>query len=439
MDLDSATTPGALIALVRGSVAAVREHERDLMVLGVAWADAHPDLDPDLPANQRQDPAEDLDPDQPDPRVPAMAWDAGAPFAAALGVSTAAGEAMIADALGLRHRLPRVWQRLHDLEVPVWRARRIVQAVKGRPDDVCRHLDEAIAPVAEKVGQVTIDRLIDEAMMRLYPEERELAQLAALDARYAQLHEGSITETGIGEMTLRGDWKDLHDFSGTLSEFAAILAEQDEAAGRPADSLDVRRARAVGVLADPAMAAAMLAERPAPKPRRNTTLFLHLSADAVRGQNGTSVVGRCETPARPVLEQQIRDWCGRADTNLTVVPVIDLDQHASVERYEVSDRLAARVGLLHPTCVFPWCNRPARLCDKDHVIAYASGGTTCDCNLAPLCRRHHRLKTHARWRYRRLEPGVFIWRDPHGQRFLRDDRGTTDITADKGLVTPRAP
>ena len=138
------------------------------------------------------------------------------------------------------------------------------------------------------------------------------------------------------------------------------------------------------------------------------------------------------TTSRPVLEQQIRDWCGRTDTQLTVLPVVDLADHESVDRYEVSDRLQTRVGLLTPTCVFPWCARPARRCDKDHVIAHGDGGATCSCNLAPLCRRHHRLKTRAGWRYRPVESGVWLWSDPHGQSFLRDARGTTDITPVRG-------
>ena len=360
-----------------------------------------------------------------------MAWEAGAPFAAALGVSTSAGEAMIRDALVLRHRLPGIWERVLAGEVPAWRARRIAQAVTGKPEDVAAHLDEAIGPVAEKVGPATLDRLVGEAMLRLYPEEVELARLEALETRHVTVHQDSRTQTltlagaGIGEATIRADWKDLTDFDETLSQVAARLAEQDAAADREPESLDVRRSRAVGVLADPETAAALLAHRPTPKPSRRTTLFVHLSLDAVRGLDP---VGREETTGRPVLEQQVRDWCGRTDTHLTVVPVIDLADHASVDRYEVGDRLRTRISLLHPTCVFPWCSRPARRCDADHVIAHAAGGSTCDCNLAPLCRRHHRLKTKAGWRYRSVETGVWLWSEPHGQRFLRDHRGTTDIT-----------
>ncbi len=430
MDLDSAQTPTDLIALVRETTAAMRSREVDLLLLALAWADAHPDPEADedhrrLLAGDTLGWQPDHDPDTPDPRVPAVAWDAGAPFAAAMGVSTLSGERMIRDGLVLRHRLPEVFERVLAGEVPVWRARRIAQAVTGKPDDVARDVDKAVAPVAEKIGPIVLDRLIDEAMMRLYPEERELAQFAALDARYVKLHEETLNETGIGSLTASADWKDLHDFDQTLSAIATALAEADKLEGRPADSRDVRRSRALGVLADPEAAAAMLAGAPAPKPKKHALLVVHMNDESV---DNPGVVARNETTSTPVLEQQIREWCGRTDTHLTVLPVRDLVDHESVERYECGDRLATKVELMTPTCVFPWCNRPARRCDKEHNVPYDEGGATCECNLAPLCRRHHRLKTEAGWRYRPVETGVWIWSDPYGQRFLRDHRGTTDIT-----------
>ena len=68
----------------------------------------------------------------------------------------------------------------------MWRARRIAQAIHTRPADVADYVDEHVAAVAERVGRDTLDRLIDEAMLRLHAEERELAQLEALDATYAR-------------------------------------------------------------------------------------------------------------------------------------------------------------------------------------------------------------------------------------------------------------
>ena len=44
------------------------------------------------------------------------------------------------------------------------------------------------------------------------------------------------------------------------------------------------------------------------------------------------------------------------------------------------------------TCVFPTCRQPATRTDCDHTLAYDHGGPTCPCNLALLCRGHHRAK-----------------------------------------------
>ena len=87
-------------------------------------------------------------------------------------------------------------------------------------------------------------------------------------------------------------------------------------------------------------------------------------------------------------------------------------------------------------CV-PWCTRPAEGCDLDHVIPYSEGGTTSSDNIANLCRRHHRLKTHhSGWGYTVLEPGTYLWHSPHGYQFLRDHRGTTDVTRDRAAHPP---
>ena len=427
-------TSTALLARVRHTRSVAVAAETELLVLAAEWADAHPGLvdDPEPWPAEREartwgDPAEEYSREFDEERgIPAWSWKASASFAAALGRSTASGDAFVRDALVLRHRLPRTWKRVVSCQLEAWRARRIAQAVLGAPDDVCDHLDRTVATIAHQVGPATLERLLDEAMLRLHPEEREIAQLEALEARHATLHEESISHTGVVEMSVRGDWKDLHDFDLALSEIAAALATVDQTAGRFVESHDVRRSRAVGVLADPAAAMALLEGRPPPKPRKHCTLVVHVSVDALLGGDP---VARCATLSRPVLDQQVRDWCGRTDTHVTVQPVIDLADHTRSDAYEVPDRLRARNDLLHPRCVFPWCTRLSQHCDHDHRVPYDEGGETCDCNVAPLCRRHHRLKTHAGWRYTLLEPGVFLWSEPHGQQFLSDHTGTLDVTS----------
>ncbi len=116
-------------------------------------------------------------------------------------------------------------------------------------------------------------------------------------------------------------------------------------------------------------------------------------------------------------------------------PVIDLEAHDPVESPVVPERHAEIVTLRDKTCVFPWCSRPARRCDKDHSVPHNKGGPTCPCNLAPLCRRHHRIKTHGAWSYRSIEPGTYLWTSKHGYQYLRDTTGTRDVSRDR----PRPP
>jgi len=80
-------------------------------------------------------------------------------------------------------------------------------------------------------------------------------------------------------------------------------------------------------------------------------------------------------------------------------------------------RLRNLVMIRQRTCSFPGCRRPARRCDLDHTVPYDQGGATCECNLAPLCRRHHQAKQGPGWHLSQDQPGVMTWRMPHGREY----------------------
>ncbi len=158
---------------------------------------------------------------------------------------------------------------------------------------------------------------------------------------------------------------------------------------------------------------------------------MHLSEAAITGTGDCLELARVENQRQVVTADQIKTWCANPDARVIVKPVIDLNEHIHVEGYEVPDRLREQTILRDHTCVFPWCTRSARKADADHVIPYAEGGTTSSDNIAPLCRRHHRLKTHSPWGYTMLEPGSYLWSSPHGYQFLRDHHGTLDVSHDR--------
>ncbi|HEY0641921.1 MAG TPA: HNH endonuclease signature motif containing protein, partial [Nocardioides sp.] len=146
--------------------------------------------------------------------------------------------------------------------------------------------------------------------------------------------------------------------------------------------------------------------------------------------------GRLEERQTLVLLDQVKEWCGDSRTKVIIKTVIDLNAELSAPGYEIPARIREQVILRDKTCVHPYCTRPARGADVDHVIEYdhdaeAEGrqqpGPTTSSNLAVLCRFHHRLKTFTAWTYRTIAPGVFEWTSPHGHKYLRDRHGTTRI------------
>jgi uncharacterized protein DUF222 len=85
--------------------------------------------------------------------------------------------------------------------------------------------------------------------------------------------------------------------------------------------------------------------------------------------------------------------------------------------YHPSRKLQHLIRARSSTCTAPGCCRPAVRCDLDHTTAWDQGGATCECNLAPLCRRHHRAKQAEGWHLDQPQPGVLVWHTPAGRRY----------------------
>ncbi len=84
--------------------------------------------------------------------------------------------------------------------------------------------------------------------------------------------------------------------------------------------------------------------------------------------------------------------------------------------YQPGPALRHLIQVRNPTCTAPGCRRPAQRCDLDHTVPHHLGGRTCECNLGPLCRRHHRCKQVPGWTLTQTSPGTFTWTTPAGRR-----------------------
>jgi 5-methylcytosine-specific restriction endonuclease McrA len=384
-------------------------------------------------------------------------------LAAALGRSTESGRKLVADAVEAKHRLPQVWARLEAGDVEVWRVRRLTDHTRALAPDVAGFVDAHLAHVIHTAGPATIGRCVTEAIARFDPEATEVQECDTTAGLH--LHLGltdDATSVGTaGAVTIDGslDRGDAEELETVIADLAEQLRLAQEQAGGPVDTLDVRRARAMGYLARGQQPGSMVEERSqrASRPRQ-VVLHVHLSAAALTGTHPGTEPGtpdidptsgrlgihlaRVENHRTTVTADTVRDWCGTPGTQVTVKPVIDLADTVSVNAYEIPDRIAARIRYQRPTCVFPHCGRPAARLDLDHTDEYVPpdeggppGQTSTD-NLAPLCRTHHRAKTHpsptgtpgqARWRYERLTPGTWLWTSPTGRRYVVHPDGTTPL------------
>jgi Domain of unknown function (DUF222) len=105
--------------------------------------------------------------------------------------------------------------------------------------------------------------------------------------------------------------------------------------------------------------------------------------------------------------------------NVTCEPIAQgsCDHRHAENRYTPSRKLRDLLRARTTTCDAPGCNAQAVHCDQDHTTPYPYG-PTCECNLGPKCRRHHRAKQAPGWRVQRPEPGIARWTLPNGRTHL---------------------
>jgi hypothetical protein len=189
----------------------------------------------------------------------------------------------------------------------------------------------------------------------------------------------------------------------------------------------------VGVLADPQQALDLLhgdgvaaPSRPRRSGRADLLLGLDLAtlADlAVEGRTGPVDARGHGVATTTLVRDWLTGWLG-PEARLTVRPYLDLSRPHRldpVDGHDPPEQMAWFVRLRDPVCVFPGCPRPSRGCDLDHIKPYVPPeeggppGQTHPDNLAPLCRGHHRAKTHGRFTYTRLPTDGYRWTTPTGR------------------------
>ncbi len=392
------------------------------------------------------------------PGAPLVAEFSVAEFAAAIGLPTETGKAYLGEAVELRYRLPRVWARVVAGDLAAWRARRIARATLLLTLEAAGFVDTHLAHLAHKIRLAQLDRLIEEAITRYMPEEAERRRRDAAEGRGFTIDKGNVSLDGTADVWGTLDLADALDLDTAVTTAAQALKDLGST-----DTLPVRRAIALGQIArqqltldlntDPeTRAGADEATRRGSRQARSTGGH-HPDTQAAAG-GALPAPRRRRGPARSVRDRPPRaprehpvPGHRRADPPLVRQPRHPGSDQAGhrPQRPRPRRRLRGprpdgrgrhphrphlRLPLVHPPRQSQ-CTPTSTTRTATTSTSYDTGGPTCSCNIAPLCRRHHRLKTHSTWTYTPLERGTYLWTSPHGYQYLRNHHGTLDVSRDR--------
>jgi len=222
-----------------------RLHDSRVLVLACAWADAH-----EPPVGSPYGPVVERACYYGGDGTPEVAEFCAAEFAALQGVSFSVGRSLMADAVDVRHRLPKLWASVRAGQVRAWKAQKVAQATRPLPAAAAAEVDEAVAGLVEAMHWPRFDRLLHAAVIDADPE---LAVERAERARTQRRVWASAGEDGLRTLVARADAGDVTWFLAAVNRIADLLAVRGDT-----DPVDARRAKAVGWLARPADALALL-------------------------------------------------------------------------------------------------------------------------------------------------------------------------------------
>ena len=356
---------------------------------------------------------------------------AAAELGLALAMQPLTARRLMADAVDIESRLPHVWATIRHGQIEVWVARKIAQMASELRLTDALAVDSALADL---VATLPPGRLLTLAEARVVEADQELANRKSEQvAKQRGVWLGRDTVAGSRALFAQGDAVDISRFYGTVDHIAHLL--RDHCPDLIAETTDRLRARALGLLANPVVALKLMIgaeEHDLPevvadaissvgpsKIRSRAVAYVHFSPEALAGHGVVRAEELGAMTRRQLLELLRHD-------HVTLKPVIDLDEGAAADCYEVPRAISERLHLLRPADCFPFGSCLTRRQDQDHTVPFRDTGPPGQTrlgNLGHLTRHHHRIKTHAGWQVSQVA-GRFTWITPHGRVYVTDARGT---------------
>ena len=321
-----------------------------------------------------------------------------------LSSRTAADRLRVAEALNVM--LPGTRKLLCEGRITALQATAVADAVIAGSLDT-----EGAAEVERRI----LDRASEQTLAELKRAVRR-AVIAAAPATAAEQRAAAMQERRVCVTPVDHGMAELWAYLPAEGAAAVMAAVNGLAGVRSADDprgIDARRADALVDLAVGALHDPRLPREQGARPAVQVTVALStlLGLDEQPGELAGYGPITAEVTRR-IAADPTGTW-----RRLVVDPVQDRLVDCDRRTYRPPADLAAFVIARDQVCCFPGCNVPARRCDLDHRVPYESGGATCEHNLQPLCRHHHRLKHESGWTIRRNDDGSLAWTTPSGHSY----------------------
>ncbi|WP_164704718.1 HNH endonuclease signature motif containing protein [Blastococcus litoris] len=370
-------------------------------------------------------------------------------LALVLNCSRASATQMWERSTTLRRRLPATWAALADGRLDWPRARAIAAELgwpaRETPDDVLSAVEAVVLPQATDLSITRLRAVVRAELVRADP--------AAADRRRKKAERDA-------DVTVRGLGDGMSEFRATMpspeaAETRARVDAHARALKEAGDERSIGRLRSA-VLHD--LVTRPEQERPVVSAHVEVVAALDTLESAAAGSPGagrdpvlvdgepvTAALARellerldalcpggLQAPTGGTLSLAVTDAGGRLLASVTRRALESAVRHGRglglpppVDRYAPSPAQRRFALTRDRTCRHPGCGNRAGWADLDHVVAHADGGATDCANLCCLCRRHHRLKTHARgWRQVMTPDGVLTVTTPTGVTRVSRPPGT---------------
>ena len=328
----------------------------------------------------------------------------------ACGMSEYAAEARAGAALSLARRLPRTRAALECGELDWPKVAAIADAVVGLSDAAAARVEQQVLPAAAAGTLPGLRKALAEAVIAADPKRAELGARLGRAARRVRFSPAPDGCANCGPCSTPRS-------PPRPRKFSTAWPRPRRPPRTPAPPISV--APTSWVISSPTRGRVRVVRRP----RR-------------RGwwsRWGWTLLGLNEDPGLlagygPVSAGMAREVAEYGTWRCAVVDgahgtLLGLGRASFTPDYRPGKALVGFTRVRDATCVFPGCAQPAHRCDLDHRVKHPRG-PTCECNLAALCRRHHRLKHEAGFSVRASSqpgdpPGTLTWTTPAGLTYAR--------------------